>query len=411
MFCSPKEDFYPSQAQMDNSNHIYSDGLEEAVEERRVRWNAVICDSTDVEFTEDSYVEVRHRTSEDEPLGWCLAKIIHKRGNFYFVHYENYENTYDEIVMGEQIRPVNDKGNLEIEKLKRTAMKIPGQILAWASTDDCVEKLNNVISRVGLYNASFRPEEKEIVLIGEKKPVDRGAILTAFVIDHQKDLASIEMENKKILKNIENKKSKIKSQAVEEVLVPKELLGIIIGKSGANITYVKQEYGVNIHIVEENSENTKDYTDTIIPEDKALIRIYGSNQSWVKEAKSYICISRNTYPIEAKKIDYFKGYKNSILSDMKEKSGCVKIFVHDPEKGSDQGLIEAIGNEESLESLRLLMETHMEYYETYRNKENETRELSRQESKYNNYGEVFYDNGGQRDGNGQGRRRIKRGKN
>lgn len=308
--------------------------------------------------------------------------------------------------MEDQIRPVNDRGTLEIGELKRASMKVPGAILSWASTEDAVQKFNNVIERTGIYGAAFRPAEKEIVAIGEKKPVDRATILLSFIIDHQKDLSQIEQENRKIMKNIETKKSKIKSEAVEEVLVPKELLGIIIGKSGANLTYIKQEYGVSIHIVE-SEDDSRDYTDTEIPEDKALIRIYGNNKSWVKEAKAYICLSRNTYPIEANKIEYFRGYKNSIINDMKEKSGCVKVFIHEPEKGSKEGLMEAIGNEESLEALRLLMETHLEYFETYRNKENETRELSKQESKYNTYGDVFYDNSHK----GDGRRRGKRGKN
>jgi len=327
------------------------------------------------------------------------------------VHYENYENVYDEIVMGDQIRPVNDKGTVEIENLKRSSTKVPSAVFSWAQTDDCVEKLENVISRTGIYNASFRPEEKEIVLIGEKKPVDRAEILVSFIIEHQKDLAQIDNDNEKILKNIETKKSKIKSQAVEEVLVPKELLGIIIGKSGANLNFIKQEYNVNIQIIEANSEEAHSYTDTVIPENKALVRIFGSNQSWVKEAKAYICINRNTYPIEKDKIDYIRGYKNSILNDMKEKSGCVKIFVHEPKGGSNEGMIEVIGNEESLENLRLLMETQMEYFETYKHKENENIELRTQENKYNSYGDNFFTNEDHKGNSNSHRRRNKRGKN
>jgi len=292
--------------------------------------------------------------------------------------------------MEEQIRPVNARGNVELDTLKRSGIKVPSSVLPWASTCDCVVKMDDVISRTGIYNATFRPEEKELVLIGEKKGVDKAGILVSFIIDHQKDLAQIEHENKKMVKNIESKKSKIKGESVEEVLVPKELLGIIIGKAGANIAFVKQKYGVNIHIIEGEDEDVNEYTNTEIPEDKALIRLFGNEKSWVKEAKSYICLSKNSYPIEGKKVDYFKGYQNAIVNDMKEKSGCVRVFVHDPVKGSSQGVIEAIGNEESLENLRLLMETHMSYYDTYQEKETERVELSKQEGKYNSYGEVFY---------------------
>ncbi|CAI2366375.1 unnamed protein product [Moneuplotes crassus] len=386
------------------------DCQEEAVQEGRVRWNSVFKGNCDIDYEEDSYVEVRHRPSEGEPLGWCLAKIIHKRGNLYFVHYENYENIYDEIVVQEQIRPVNDRGCIEIDELKRGALKVPGPILSWATTDDCVEKLNNVIAKTGIYNASFRPEDAEIVFIGEKKPVDRAIVLISFVIDHQKDLAQIDINHNNIAKSIENKKAMIKNQAVEEVLVPRDVLGIIIGKAGANLNFIKQEYKVNIQIIEADAEDVHDYTDTIIPENKALIRIFGNNRNWVAEAKSYICINKNTYPIEKDKIDYFRGYKNSILNDMKERSGCVKIFVHDPIKGSNEGEIEAIGNEESLENLRLLIETHMDYYDTYQDKESENVELITQKSKYNSYGKNFYTNDDQK-GAGGNKRKPKRGRN
>jgi predicted PilT family ATPase len=254
-----------------------------------------------------------------------------------------------------------------------------------------VEKLNSILSKVGVYNISFNAAEKEMVIVGESKPVDKAAILTTFVIDHQVELIGLEQENSKILKSIETKRQKIKGDSVEEVLVPKELLGLIIGKSGANLTYVKKEYGVGIHILENDMEDAKEFTNTDIPEDKALIRIYGKDPEWVKAAKSFMCLQRITYPIEADKIDYVKGYQNTIVNDIKEKSGCIKLFVHDPEKGAFEGFVEAIGNEEALERLQLLMDTHMEFYGTHQDKQNKNRELTKQASKYNSYGEAFYD--------------------
>lgn len=370
--------------------YFYSKGLEETVEERRIRWNSLCSDNPNVHYNEGDYVEVKLRTTEDEPQGWWLAKITHRRDEFYFVHYENYDNIYDEIVMEDQIRPVNARGGMEFAKLKRHAIKVPVQVMPWCATPDWIEKFNSVISKTGVYNISFRPEDKEIVIVGESKPVDKATILTTFVIDHQVELGQLELENLKILKSIETKRHKIKGESVEEVLVPKELLGLIIGKSGANLTYVKQEYGVGIHILEHDSEDAKEFTNTDIPEDKALIRIYGKDPEWVTAAKSFMFLQRITYPIEADKIDYVKGYQNTIVNDIKEKSGCVKLFIHDPEKGSNEGLVEAIGNEEALERLQLLMDTHMEYYGTHQDKQNKNRELTKQASKYNTYGEAFY---------------------
>ena len=365
------------------------------MEERRVRWNTLTTEPSNIEYSVGDYIEVLHKATEEEPEGWCLAKVIHKRDEFYFVHYENYENIYDEIVLQEQIRPVNARGSPSLEDVRRQAIEAPSTIIDWCGTQDCEEKLNSVISKTGVYNASYRPIENQFVVIGERKPVEKAAILVSFIIDHQCELIQLENENIKMSKNIENKRQKIKSDSVEEVLVPKELLGLIIGKGGANLSFVKQEYGVGIHIIETNDEESKEFTETQIPEDKALIRIYGKDAKWVKMAKSYIYLQRTSIPIEAAKIDYLKGYQNQIINDIKEKSGCVKVFVHDPEKNGTEGLIEVIGNDDAIDSLKLLLEQHLSYFGAYQEKEDTNRELSKQMNKINsNYGDAFYANEG-----------------
>jgi hypothetical protein len=115
---------------------MYSQGKVETIEERRIRWNSLCSANPNVEYKEGDYIEVKLRTSEDEPEGWCLAKITHRRDEFYFVHYENYDNIYDEIVMEGQIRPVNARGGLDMEKVKRHAIKVPAQVIGWCSTPD-----------------------------------------------------------------------------------------------------------------------------------------------------------------------------------------------------------------------------------------------------------------------------------
>lgn len=367
------------------------------VEERRIRWDSLNADSSLIEYNVGDYIEVRHKTAEDEPEGWCLAKIIHKRDDFYFVHYENYENIYDEIVMRCQIRPVNARGGPSIEEVERHSTEVPATILNWCTTADCDEKLLNIIAKTKVYNVSYRPIENTIVVVGEVKPVKKASVLIKFILDHQFEIAQLDNENIKMSKNLESKKHKIKSDSVEEVLVPKELLGLIIGKGGSNITYVKQEFGVGIHIIEYNDEESKEYTNSVIPEDKALLRIYGKDPKWVAKAKKEICLQKEYVPIPIDKIEYVKGYQNALINDMKEKSGCVKLFMHDAEKKATEGMLEIIGNEDALETLHDLLDTHLSYFDTYHEKEITRGELSKQMNKINtNYGDNFYAQDGQR---------------
>lgn len=250
-------------------------------------------------------------------------------------------------------------------------------------------------------------------MVGDKKPVEKAAILVAFIVDHQRELFHLDSENVKISKSLDSKRHKIKSEAVEEVLVPKELLGLIIGKGGSNLQYVKQEYGVGVHIIESSSEESQEYTETEIPEGKALIRIYGKDSKWVKQAVKDIHLQKVNIPIEADKVSYCKGFQNQIVNDMKEKSGCLKVFIHDAEQGSEEAIIETIGNEDSLERLRLLLDTHLGYFEDYRQKEDVNRDLNKQMNKLNqNYGVGGYyqSEGNKSQGPGQGpnQRRAKK---
>lgn len=332
-----------------------------------------------------------HQQGEDEPAGWCLAKIITKRDKFYFIHYENYDNIYDEIVVIDQIRPVNTRDGPKLDDTEKIVTKVPAAILEWCTSPDAEAKFNTVIEKTGPYNVCFRPNEKQIIIVGEPKTVNRASILLNFIIEHQCELIELENENLKISKSLENKRQKImKSDSLEEILVPKDLLGLIIGKGGANISYVKQEFGVGIHIMEDLDEEAKEYTTTVIPEGKALIRIYGKDPKWVALAKKEIFLQKIMLPIQSDKIEYIKGYQNVIINDMKEKSRCVKAFVHDAQDGNEESVIEVIGNEDAIENIKMLLDTHLSYYETYQEKDATSKELNKQVTKINNnYGEGF----------------------
>lgn len=206
--------------------------------------------------------------------------------------------------------------------------------------------------------------------------------MVSFIIAHQTDLAQIDSENLRLNKNLEAKRQKAKNDAVEEILVDKDFIGMIIGKGGSNISYIKQEFGVGVQIIENREDENKE-SEQEIPQDKALIRIYGKDAKGVNKAKREIFIQRVNIPIEASKIEYVKGYQNSAINDIREKSKCFKVFLHDPEKNSKDGILEVIGNEDSIENLKSLLDTHMSYYKTYQEKDNTARELDKKLNKIN----------------------------
>lgn len=360
-----------------------SNGQEETVEENQVRWLADEDQSIDLDqFQEGDFVEVRHRNSDEEPEGWCKAKIISKDGRFLYVHYESYENVYDEIVLVDDIRQINDIGGPLLADIHKETIEIPPSVIEWCSTQDWLEKLDHVFNKTNLLNISYRPDQNQIVVIGRQKPVNKAKILASFIIAHQTDLAQLDNDNQRLNRTLEAKRQKAKNEAVEEVLVDKDFIGLIIGKGGSNISYIKQEYGVGIQIVEDREDETKD-SEQQIPRDKTLVRIYGKDAKSVNLAKREVFIKRVNIPIEASKIEYVKGYQNTAINDMREKSKCFKVFLYDPEKNSKDGILEVIGNEDSIDSLKSLLDTHMSFFNTYQEKDNTARELDSKMNKLN----------------------------
>lgn len=45
-------------------------GQEELFEESKVRWSTLTSDVSGIEYNIGDYIEVKHRTGEDEPEGW-----------------------------------------------------------------------------------------------------------------------------------------------------------------------------------------------------------------------------------------------------------------------------------------------------------------------------------------------------
>ena len=106
---------------------LFRHGQEELVEESRIHFWGDQEAVEEVDYKNGDYIEVKLQQGADHPCGWWLAKIIERRDNLFFVHYENYDNVYDEIVLINQIRPVNAREGPKLEETERIAKQIPNQ--------------------------------------------------------------------------------------------------------------------------------------------------------------------------------------------------------------------------------------------------------------------------------------------
>ncbi|EDO35217.1 predicted protein [Nematostella vectensis] len=72
------------------------------------------------------YVWVYTRADDNEPCGWWLAKIIHKKGEFFVIQYSGWDATFNEIVPRERIRPPNTNGSISRQMYYKLAKKQMG---------------------------------------------------------------------------------------------------------------------------------------------------------------------------------------------------------------------------------------------------------------------------------------------
>jgi len=304
-----------------------------------------ITDKSRIEFNVDEFVEVFTRNQKWEAEGWWKAIIKNKKGNFFYVAYEN-SDKYDEIVEKNRLRPINTRETLNAKDYIQTQIPISSELLEWAQNiEESNKSLNEILVKSNSLIVSFDKERKSIIVVGKEENVETAKILIDVVLSHQSEVLQHYAANKEEMPGIDN--------ITEFVSLEEEILDRLGGLEGDYLRNVKAKYKVDLELTTEEAVGGK-----------YKIAITGASEKMVQSAKKEVQLNNMIIPLKEKQLTYLR----TKLLELQQKSKIVGI-VENPGNENNGPTLNAIGTEDSLKNFRLAIETLLSYEAKYQGSE------------------------------------------
>ena len=139
-----------------------------------------------------------------------------------------------------------------------------------------------------------------------------------------------------------------------EIFVDSSVVGLIIGQGGNNLKRIQELYNVSISI----EKGSKEYAN------RRKVIVQGSTLEDIEAALLEINLHKEYIPINHEHIDHVCGRNDENLDYFLRKSGLIQLDVEQQANGSYS--IMAIGTSQSIEDLKDILHSHLEYFHTYR---------------------------------------------
>jgi len=220
--------------------------------------------------------------------------------------------------------------------------------------------LTQVRMKSGLLNAcaqATRDGSRIIVLVGEASAVELGRKLLNDV--HLKHQAEIQRCQDKVLR-LQDKLAECEERARDtraEFGVEDSLVGRIIGKNGSTLKSAQERFGVRIEVLSRRPPAEPN---------KRIVRIIGQRAEQVEEARRSIEFVQVSVPLQKDEIGWIlgKGFRN--IQDVARKADLLYARFN-----PDKEALELCGLRDSVESAKMLIETHADYLQVYQEMDEE----------------------------------------
>ncbi|XP_013786523.1 fragile X mental retardation syndrome-related protein 1-like isoform X1 [Limulus polyphemus] len=245
---------------------------------RRVRLPPIpLKEGEKLELTEGQEIEVYSRANEQEACGWWKAVVKMTKGDFHVVEYLGWETTYTEIVPSDRLRHKNTNSPITKGSFHKFEMDVPEDLREYSKLENAHKEYKKAI---GADIVRFNPEKNVLVIIGRSEAMRKRALLLIemhfrnlrqkVLLVHRTEEAARQLENTKLHSN---------SGYVEEFSVRDDLMGLAIGAHGANIQNARKLDGITGIDLEESTCTFKIFGETEEAVKKARIMLEYSEES------------------------------------------------------------------------------------------------------------------------------------
>ena len=238
----------------------------------------------------------------------------------------------------------------------RAIVECPSNLDAWAASPYVRNQLNEVKVTFQLSQSTYVSQNSK----SKNNANLRGSFLfegpSAAKVRGAKNFISMHMEQQMELMRRERGLRQAQAardatlKEIEDGLragfeVPREMIGLVIGKGGANVNSVKEQTGVERIVVD--------------PEE-GVVRVVGHAKEDVERAREMLEYAMEKLTLESEDVGSLLAPSQSgrsvVLNEIRDKAGLVRAQLND-----DRSTLELIGTKVAVKSAMMLVKTRLEY--------------------------------------------------
>ena len=246
----------------------------------------------------------------------------------------------------------------------RDNVGLPRELLNWAQSEEGEGLFSEVCELTGATSIAVETERRGLYMLAIMSPgrnESRAAkSLLELHISHQVEYQARMEKHQQLQNDLEETNREFQDGLRVEFKVPRELLGLVIGKGGAHVNEVKSKTGVERIVVDPRS---------------ATVRIKGSDADSVAQARSMLEYADETLPLKRGEAGCVIGGGGAVIKDIRFKSGCTRVDVDTADDGTE--CVRILGTVSAVTLAKTLITTHLKYNMKFQELQSEKEEITR----------------------------------
>lgn len=192
--------------------------------------------------------------NDDEPSGWWPATVKMMKGEFFVVDYKIQDETkYSDIIPSDKIRSPNKNGPIQQSFFHKIVFQMPEDLRETYKRDNCSKDFRKACGAISVY---YDEKLNNLSLIFDQESgIKRASLLCDQHFKTLRQKINLLRRTQELAQQIEKNRLQQTAKFSEEFVVSKELMGLAIGSHGSNIQEARKIKGItSIEIDEQNSK-------------------------------------------------------------------------------------------------------------------------------------------------------------